>query len=252
LSRLHKPKAGFWIRFAVVVLYPVDTILFKIRWRRLDRIPARGGVILVVNHLSYIDTILMARLVWASGRIPRFMIKSAVFAKPFLGRVMRGAGQIPVHRGTIDAQQSLRYAKKALDEGQCVVIYAEGTITRDPEWWPMQARTGVARLAMMAPDVPVVPVGQWGPQFTFDARAHTFRPFPRKMSLAAVGDPVDLNCFRGREPDAAVLRRMTDQIMGAVRDLVAELRQQPAPREFFVPPARIAAKGEDPGTRAAS
>ena len=114
MSRLHHPKAGFWIRFCVALLYPLDAVLFKIRWRGLEKIPAEGGVILVVNHISYIDTILMARLVWQSGRIPRFLIKSGVFAKPVIGRVMSGAGQIPVYRGTADAQKSLLASVDAL------------------------------------------------------------------------------------------------------------------------------------------
>ncbi|MEP6852639.1 MAG: lysophospholipid acyltransferase family protein [bacterium] len=236
MSRLHKPKAGFWIRLCVALLYPLDAMLFKIRFRHLDRVPATGGVLLVVNHLSHIDTILMARLVWQSGRIPRFMIKSDVFTTPVVGRAMTGAGQIPVHRGTTNAQHSLQAASDALTRGECVVIYAEGTITQDPDWWPMQAKTGVARLALLAPDVPVVPIGQWGPQFTLSRRR--FRPFPRKVAAASVGHPVDLSPWRSiAEPGQLDLRRMTDAIMSAVRDEVAVLRAEPAPTSF-VRPAR--------------
>ena len=156
MSRLHTPKAGFWIRLCVALLYPLDAALFKIRWRGLEKIPAEGGVILAVNHISHIDTILMARLVWQSGRIPRFLIKSGVFDKPVVGRVMSGAGQIPVYRGTTDAQKSLFASVDALRRGECVVIYAEGTITRDPDWWPMQGKTGIARLALTVPEVPII------------------------------------------------------------------------------------------------
>ena len=237
MSRLHRPRAGFWIRLCVAILYPLDSLLFKIKWRGLDRIPAQGGVIVAINHLSYIDTILMARLIWQSGRIPRFLIKSGVFSKPVVGRIMTGAGQIPVHRGTTDAQRSLRDAQQALERGECVVIYAEGTITHDPDWWPMQGKTGVARLALLAPDAPVIPVGQWGPQFTFDSRHRRVRPFPRKPALASVGAPVDLTRFRGAEPSAAVLRDITDLIMTAVRSEVAELRGVAAPEQFYRRPA---------------
>jgi 1-acyl-sn-glycerol-3-phosphate acyltransferase len=238
---LHHPKAGFWIRLSVIMIYPFDGLLFKIRFANLDRIPARGGVILAVNHLSYIDTLVMARLTWASGRIPRFLIKSSLFDKPVIGTLFRGAGQIPVHRGTNDAQLSLRDAKSALDRGECVVIYAEGTITRDPDWWPMQAKTGVARLALMAPDAAVVPIGQWGAQFTFDSLRMRFRPFPRKPARASVAPPLDLSRFRGAEPDATVLRELTDEIMTAVRVEVARLRGERPPTEFFPqPPPRVA------------
>ncbi|MCW2525341.1 MAG: plsC [Pseudonocardiales bacterium] len=236
MSRPYKPRAGFWIRLCVVLLVPLDSLLFKIDWRHQDRIPEKGGVLLVVNHLSYIDTILMARLVWSSGRIPRFLIKSGVFSKPIVGRVMKGSGQIPVHRGTSDAQKSLRDGAEALQRGECVIIYAEGTITQDPEWWPMQAKTGVARLALMAPDALVIPIGQWGPQFSFNSRARKFRPFPRKPSLASIGEPLDLDRFRGDDsPGQLTLRRMTDAIMEGVRDQVALLRGETAPTTFFRP-----------------
>ena len=91
MSRLHTPKAGFWIRLCVVIIYPLCGLWFRIRWHHLDRMPARGGVIVVINHISYIDTLLMARLIWQTGRIPRFMIKSDVFSQPVLGAIMRGA-----------------------------------------------------------------------------------------------------------------------------------------------------------------
>ena len=97
MSRLHKPKAGFWIRTCVAILYPLDAVLFRIRWRHLDRMPppSAGGVIIAINHISMIDTVLMARLVWQSGRIPRFLVKSGAFHTFGLAQVMRGAKQIP-------------------------------------------------------------------------------------------------------------------------------------------------------------
>src|SRR5205823_1477497 len=107
-------------------------LLFRIRWRHLERMPPTGGVIIAVNHISHVDTVLMARLVWQSGRIPRFMIKDSVFEKPVIGKIMYGAKQIPVARGTTDAAQALHAAVEALAEGEAVIIYPEGTITQDP------------------------------------------------------------------------------------------------------------------------
>ena len=236
MSRLHKPKAGFWIRLCVAILYPLDGLLFKIDFRHLQRIPAPPrGVILAINHLSFVDTIVMARLVWQSGRIPRFLIKSDVFTVPVIGRIMKGAKQIPVYRGTADAAESLRDAASALDRGECVVIYPEGTVTRDPAKWPMQGRTGIARLAMLRPDVPIVPIGQWGASDSFDLPNKVVRPFPRKKLVAIAGEPLDLSAYHDAEPSAATLRELTDVVMTAVRDLVAEARGAQAPTEFFKP-----------------
>ncbi len=96
MVRQYKPTAGFWIRLCVIIIYPLDALLFRIRWHHLERMPEKGPVLVVINHISQIDTILMARLIWQSGRIPRFMIKSGVFEVRGLGAIMRGSKQIPV------------------------------------------------------------------------------------------------------------------------------------------------------------
>jgi 1-acyl-sn-glycerol-3-phosphate acyltransferase len=234
MARLHLPKAGFWIRAWVIILFPIDALFFRLRWRNLDRVPApEQGVLIAINHLSHVDTILMARLVWSSGRVPRFLIKAGVFDWPIVGRMMKGAGQIPVYRGTADAAQSLHDAVEALARGEAVVIYPEGTTTKDPDNWPMQAKTGIARLVLLSPDTPVVPVGQWGPHRT---GGFSFKRFGRRrISYASVGEPLDMSRFGGKEPSGTLLREITDEIMSAVRDEVAVLRGEPAPAEFFVP-----------------
>jgi len=223
MTRAHRPKAGFWIRLCVVILYPLVSAFFKIRWHHLDRMPARGGVLVAVNHISQADTATMARLIWQSGRIPRFLIKSGVFGWPVVGRVMTGAGQIPVYRSSSHAADSLRDAEQALRDGECVIIYPEGTITADPDYWPMQAKTGVARLALACPDVPVIPVGQWGAHRTLGRRGR-FRPFPRHRHEASLGEPLDLSKYYDAEVTADLLRQVTDEIMAAVTAEVEQLR----------------------------
>ena len=234
VSRRYQPKAGFWIRTWVIILYPLVGLVFRIRYRYLDRVPPpdQGGVIIAVNHLSHVDTLLMARLVWQAGRIPRFMIKSGVFGWPVIGRMMHGAGQIPVSRGTVDAAQSLHDAVAAIERGEAVVIYPEGTTTKDPQNWPMQAKTGIGRLVLLTPDTPVVPVGQWGAH----RMGASLRRFGRRRTaLAAVGESLDFTRYRGVAPGQRVQRQITDEIMTAIRDQVAELRGEPAPDRFFVP-----------------
>lgn len=245
MSRLHRPKAGFWIRLVVLVLYPLDALLFRIRWRNLERIPPPeiGGVIIAMNHVSHIDTILMARLVWQAGRIPRFLVKSGLFHVFGLSVIVRGAKQIPVYRGTTDASASLGAAVTALERGEAVVFYPEGTITKDPAQWPMEGRTGVARLVLLCPDIPVIPVGQWGAQLRPSA------PWRKKLGRrrvdASVGEPVDLARYRGLDPTSDTLREMTDAIMDAVRVQVAEVRGERAPTAFFKPPHRSVDKAVD-------
>jgi len=226
------------MRFAVVLVYPLVSLLFKRRWAGLDRIPITGPAIVAVNHISYADPLIFARFIWDAGRVPRYLAKASLFTLPFgLGRIVAGAGQIPVHRETVDAAQALQGAVEALARGEVVLIYPEGTVTRDPDFWPMQAKTGVARLALLAPGVPVIPVGQWGAQHFLDVYSRRFRPWPRKAISISAGPPVDLSDFAGSAPDSATLHRMTDRIMASVRELVADLRGERPPAEFYPRPA---------------
>ncbi len=91
---------------------------------------------------------------------------------------MHGMGHIPVKRGTMDAVQSLTAAVDALDAGRVIVLHPEGTVTRDPDGWPMAGKTGAARLAMLARDVPVIPVVQWGVQDSVDLYRKRVRLIP--------------------------------------------------------------------------
>lgn len=240
VARPGRGHVGFWIWFSVVVVKPTVALFFKRRWRGREHIPPGGGVLLVTNHLSQADWLTFACYVWDSGRIPRFLIKHSLFRLFAIGGVLRGAKQIPVVRGTADARQALDAAVEALRRGECVCIYPEGTVTRDPDFWPMQARTGVARLAL-ATDVPVVPVAQWGAQQALDVSRRRVRPFPRHEAWSVAGPPIDLTPYRGRPVTAELLREVTDLIMVSVRDQLAEVRGEPAPAAFFPrPPAKKA------------
>jgi len=227
-----------WMRIAITLLYPVTMLLFRVRWLHAERIPRSGGAIIAVNHISYADPIVFGRYIWDAGRAPRYLAKSSLFRAPWpVGAAVRGSGQIPVHRGAADAAEALQAAVRALRDGQLVLIYPEGTVTRDPDFWPMQAKTGIARLALMVPEAPVIPVGQWGAQECLDVYHKRFRPFPRKRVSVSTGEPVDLSDFAGQPPTREVLHAMTDRIMVAVRDQVAALRGEPAPDSFSRRPA---------------
>ena len=227
--------------FCVVVIYPVTQLLFRMRYRHAERLPRTGPVLLVANHVSVLDPLACARLVWDCGRVPHFLAKEAVFAG-WVGRILRAAGQIPVARGSADARTSLAAAEADLAAGNVVVIYPEGSVTRDPDWWPMEARTGVARLAL-ATDAVVLPVAQWGPQRVHDYHAKELHLRPRAAAEYLVGEPVDLDGLRaqvraGRPMTGELLRQVTDRMMASVRDQLAELRGEPAPTTTTPHPRR--------------
>ena len=230
---------ALWI--AVAVVYPAASLFFRLRYRHAERIPAVGPVLLVVNHISILDPLGCARLVWDSGRVPHFLGKESVFRGP-AGPLLRSAGQIPVARFTADAHEALQAAEADLTAGNVVVIYPEGSVTRDPEWWPMEARTGVARLALTT-DAVVVPVAQWGAQRVHDYHAKKLHLRPRTPADYLVGEPVDLSAQRarlraGQDLTGDLLKETTDLIMSRVRDQLAELRGEPAPLTFHPRPRR--------------
>ena len=233
--RSRRGHVGFWLGLAVVVIYPAISVFFKVRWRGREHMPKSGGAIVVVNHISYVDPLTFARFVWDSGRIPRFLAKDSLFKIFFVGRVLRGAGQIPVSRGTVDAQSSLAHAVAALGRGEVVCIYPEGTVTKDPDYWPMVGRTGVARLALST-GVPVIPVAQWGAQEAVDVVAERENMDPRHQVNWVAGPTVDLSPLEGRAMTADVLREVTDVIMVRVRDMLGELRGEQAPKDFWRKP----------------
>lgn len=234
---MAREKSGFWVWFACAIVHPLCWILARRENRGTERIPRQGGALLVLNHVSHIDPVYDGAFVHRLGRVPHFLAKDSLFRPFLLKQVMYGTGQIPVYRGRSAARDALRDARAALADGKIVVIYPEGTITKQPEGWPMYARTGVARLALSA-DVPVIPIARWGTLDILNAYHHRFRPFPRHKVTTVVGEPVDLAKLREQKVTAQVLREVTNLLMAEVTGLVAQVRGETPPTQVFRPPAK--------------
>lgn len=234
--RVSLRRLGFWYGLAACILKPLTWLFMKRDWRGMDRVPETGGVILAANHISHVDPIALADyVVYGTGRIARFLAKSTLFksSNP-VGWVMNGAGQIPVQRHTADASLALKDAVDALHRGECICIYPEGTVTRDPQKWPMQGKTGVARLALLS-GAPVIPIAQWGAQEILDSyRSKGLHLLPRHTMHIVAGPPVDLSAYAGKELTAEVLRSATDDVVRAIAGLLEGLREGTAPRELYV------------------
>lgn len=231
---MSEPKAGFWYDAIAALLRPSLTLATHREWSGQDNIPREGGVIVIANHLSYLDPLTLAHFVHDRGRTPRFVAKASLFDIPVVGRMIAAAGQIPIRRETRVAGDALHAASAAIRAGQCLVIYPEGTVTRDPGLWPMVGKTGVARLAHET-GCDVVPVAQWGPQEVLAPYAKLPRLVPRKTVAVRAGAPLDLAEFRAGEPTPARLRAATAQMMGAVTTLLARIRDAVPPAAPFDP-----------------
>jgi 1-acyl-sn-glycerol-3-phosphate acyltransferase len=216
-------RLGFWRRFAVVVCKPVLTVWTRRTWTGMGNLPRSGGVIIVPNHLSHADPLVSAHYVYDAGRWPQFLGKASVFKVPVIGWIIKQCRQIPVERGTVDAARSLDTLIAAIEGGAAVIIYPEGTTTKEPDLWPMRGKTGAARLAL-ATGAPVVPIVMWGPQKIFDPRTAKISLRPRIPVTVAAGPPIDLSKWAGAAPTRAVLDEVTEAIMLRLRDMLAEIR----------------------------
>jgi 1-acyl-sn-glycerol-3-phosphate acyltransferase len=223
-----------WRLGARLVLPPLIRMLMKRDWRGHEHLKGTGGVIVAANHLSYADWAAMSLFVHQAGRFPVFWIKSSAFNVKLIGPFLRLLGQLPVRRGEADAALVLKSSEEALTAGECVVIYPEGTATRDPQQWPMAAKTGMARLALTS-GAPVIPVAQWGAQVILPYGTTRPHLVPRKMVRMLAGRPVDLSDYAGKPLTRDVLRAATDAIMADIATLLAQLRDEQPPAAPYDP-----------------
>ena len=217
---------------AVAIVKPILLATTKQDWTGAEKIPEEGGAIIALNHISHVDPLTAAHMVWDYGRESRYLAKAALFKNKRLGDFLRAAGQIPVDRSA--GAGAFKEAVAAVNAGEIVVVYVEGSITKDPDGWPMVPKSGAARIAL-ATGAPVIPVGQWGAQALLPAYSKKPNLKGRKTVTMRVGDPVPLEDLRELEPTIEVVKQATERIMTAIVGLVEEIRGEKAPAERFDP-----------------
>ncbi len=149
-----------------------------------ENVPTSGGVLLAVNHISYVDFIYGGLAANPSGRLVRFMAKRELFDHPLAGPLMRSLHHIEVDRadGIASYEQALQY----LRDGEAVGIFPEATISRAMVL--KEFKTGAVRIAAQA-GVPLVPVILWGTQRMI-TKDHP-KDFSRGKTIAiTVGTPL--------------------------------------------------------------
>jgi 1-acyl-sn-glycerol-3-phosphate acyltransferase len=199
-----------------VFVGPWLRLFFRTEVRGLENIPAEGPVVLVGNHLSFVDSIFMPLYV---RRPVRFLAKSEYFTgkglKGWFTRVMiRGTGQLPIDRsGGKASEASLNTGLRVLADGHVLALYPEGT--RSPDGHLYRGRTGAAR-TILAAGCPVVPVAVRNTDRVMPIGSK----WPRRVPLAVIAGPaMDFTRFAGMEGDRFVLRSITDEMMHALQEL---------------------------------
>jgi 1-acyl-sn-glycerol-3-phosphate acyltransferase len=208
----HTPRL-YWVLQKITA--PLIRFFFAVRRKGIDRIPKRGGVILVSNHASNIDPVLVV----GSVRRPVYhLAKHTLFVKPFpRWFFLTLGGQVPVNRDAGGNEAALLAGVRVLESGRALAIYPEGT--RSPDGRVCRGRTGVARLALMT-GVPVVPVAIQG-AFEIWPKG---KKFPRlfKRTRILVGEPRVYGKDPVRADDPSELRRITDELMGDLARLLGQ------------------------------
>lgn len=219
----------FWPASWVVA--PIFNVVFRYRIR--GTLPVEGPFILAANHLSELDPVVMGHVVWKLGRAPRFMAKESLFRIPVIGRVLTALGQIPVARQG-GGQAAIEAAGKLIDVGGGVIVYPEGTLTREPNLWPMRGKGGAVRMAAEH-GIPLIPAAHWGTQAVFARYAKRPKLRFRTPIDVVIDAPFDVSALQ-RDPGNRQLERdLTDALMRRITELQAELRGEVPPAELYSP-----------------
>ena len=231
--RSEKRRPSFFWFLAVLVL-PWWNLSVKYRFHGRENLPQSGALVLAPNHYSEIDPLVMGVAAWKLGRAPRFLAKASLFKNPVLGWLLRTSGQIPVERAGSKSHAALRAAEELVEKGRMVIVYPEGSLTRDPDLWPMRGKTGAARIALER-GIPLIPAAHWGTQAILPRYGKKVSLFPRKTVDVIIGEPLDLSKYRDRGLDPATLNAATAELMDAIAALLAELRGEQAPAKRWDP-----------------
>ena len=225
---------NFAFKIGTKVVIPLLNLVGKKQWQGGEKLPKSGKIIVASNHISYLDVLFFTHFLYRNGRAPRYIGKEGVFKVPVIGKIILAAGMVPVARESKDASKALDHAVRLLEVGHCVGVYPEGTLTRDPDGWPMVAKTGLARLAI-ATKTPIIPIAQWGSQIVMPTYEKKIKFFPRTPIKVLVGKPIDLSAWHGKEGDPEALREATAFVMRELTTLLEQLRGEKRPETIFDP-----------------
>ncbi|MDO5053575.1 MAG: lysophospholipid acyltransferase family protein [Pseudoclavibacter sp.] len=235
MSSERRRPSIFWLLAGLA--RPLTSIVWK--YEIEGELPQEGPFILAPNHTSEADPVAVGVAVWRLGRLPRFMAKDSLFRIPVVGALLRMSGQIPVSRDPRKGnRQAMDAASLLIRTGRGVIIYPEGTLTRDPEGWPMRGKTGAVRLAL-AGRIPIYPCAHTGAERTLPPYGR-FRLTWRSPLRIRVGEPLDLSAYEGRDPSQRELQEASDLLMRRITELLVPLR------EGTPPPALPGEAGRDP------
>ncbi|MDP0397937.1 lysophospholipid acyltransferase family protein [Tsukamurella strandjordii] len=204
----------------------------RIDYRGVRNIPREGGVVLAVNHTSYVDFLEAGLVARRAGRWPRYMMKAELRRNLFIGFLMKHCKAIGVDRE--HGAESYHEAVAALESGEAVIVYPEATISRSFEL--KEFKTGAARMALEA-DVPIVPIAIWGTQRIWSKGTERRPGRHRYPVVVQVGEALEPH---GSPDDPAAVAALTERLRAAMgKELLLAQTGFPAPAGEAWVPARL-------------
>ena len=235
MPKVVKADRPFVMRLVACILGPLVRLLFRVEVKGIEKLPKDGAYILCFNHVTHLDPLAVAYATFFGiKRGPHFLAKGGLFKVPVLGPILIAAGQVPVYRGGRTNAEPMEAAYKFLEAGHVITIFPEGTLTREPNGWPMRGKTGSVRMAIEA-GVPIYAVGQWGSEVVLPTYTKKLKPKPWHKVRVQIGDRIDLSKYQGRHLSNEELKEATKQVMQAITKQVEFLRDAKAPKELYDP-----------------
>ncbi len=200
--------------FFHVIARPLLKSLFRFQVFGARNMPSNGGVLLVSNHVSYLDPVFMGAAV---DRNLHYMARSTLFKPGLIGRFLLSMNAFPVHLGVPD-RGAIRRALQLLEDGNVLHIFPEGTRSIDGTLGTAQAGAGFIAYRTAAP---VVPVFLDGTEKVLPRGAKMIKPAKVNLSF---GRPLDLDHLRKARSSREVRARIGEVVMSSIAELRDELR----------------------------
>lgn len=208
----------------------------------VENIPATGGALLAINHLSFVDYVMAGYPGAERGRLTRFIAKREVFDHPVGGPVMRSFHHIPIDRAS--GREGMDTAQRYLRDGELVGIFPEGTISRSFELQPL--KSGAVRIAAGA-NAPLVPVVLFGTQrFLTKGQRPDFGR--HRTVLIEVGEPMHPTAA---DDPATVTAELQERMEGMLARLIAAYPAEEKPAGAWWIPKQYGGSAPTPDEAAA-
>ena len=211
----------------------------KVRAWGLENVPEDGVFITACTHVTMFDVFVPMTALFHQGRRPRYMAKAELANWPILGKWFQLVGMQPVPRRSGKAREIEEESIKILTSGRPLSVWPEGTVTRDPQKWPMSMKPGVGVIALEASrrlghQIPLFCAVVWGA-----ASINHWWPWPKKNIVMCYDTQLDYSdLLQGSEswgelPPLESAAELARRIRVRMTQIMEEIRGEKAPAGYF-------------------